>query len=259
VTLEAARERVVGLVGVGEESPVGQMLFAPGAKEALELALREADRLDHRWVGTEHLLLGLAGERDDLGSQVLLDLGVDADAIRDNVVRTLGGEARARDRERELAQRMDAVGSPPPIALPGHGAFEQFTVPARHVVVRAQEEARALGHDHLGAEHLLGLLREERGLASRVLAALGLALEEVRRRVPAGGSGHVEQLRFDASAQKVLEGALSEAEAMHHPFIGTEHMLLGLAGLAPRILEEFGTSGPAVHAATLRALEGDRP
>jgi ATP-dependent Clp protease ATP-binding subunit ClpC len=141
---------------------------------------------------------------------------------------------------------------------PGHGTFKRFTEPARQVVVLAQEEARALGCDHVGVEHLLlGMIREERGLASRILAALDITLEAVRRLAPAGGSRDVERLQLDASVQKAMEGALRESEAMNHPVVGTEHLLLGLAGLAPRILVELGTSGPAVHAATLRALEGD--
>ncbi|HEY6028912.1 MAG TPA: Clp protease N-terminal domain-containing protein, partial [Gaiellaceae bacterium] len=62
--------------------------------------------------------------------------------------------------------------------------FERFTERARHVVVLAQDEARSLKHDYIGTEHiLLGLLREEEGLAARTLASLGIGLEEVREQV----------------------------------------------------------------------------
>jgi ATP-dependent Clp protease ATP-binding subunit ClpC len=92
VELEDVRARVAELVGRGEEVTTGQIPFTPRAKRVLELALREALNLGHEYIGTEHVLLGLVRE-DGVAARILLDLGVDADKARNEVVRTLGGRA----------------------------------------------------------------------------------------------------------------------------------------------------------------------
>ena len=98
----------------------------------------------------------------------------------------------------------------------------------------AQEEARALSHNYIGTEHiLLGLLREEEGIAARVLGELGVTLEEIRSQVAqiVGRGDEVSsgQIPFTPRAKKVLELSLREALALGHNWIGTEHILLGLA------------------------------
>src|SRR5437660_1677364 len=126
--------------------------------------------------------------------------------------------------------------------------FERFTERARQVVVLAQEEARTLKHNYIGTEHiLLGLLREEEGLAARVLEGLEITVEEVRaqviRIVGSGEEVTTGQIPFTPRAKKVLELALREALSLGHNYIGTEHILLGLVreneGVAARILAAF--------------------
>jgi ATP-dependent Clp protease ATP-binding subunit ClpC len=110
--------------------------------------------------------------------------------------------------------------------------FERFTVPARRVVVVAQEEARLLGHSHIGTGHvLLGLLQVD-DLAGHLLAGRGLGYEDARTKVEAAGgpgngspSGHIP---FTPGAKKALEMSLREALQLGDNFIGTEHLLLGL-------------------------------
>src|SRR3984957_18214402 len=111
--------------------------------------------------------------------------------------------------------------------------FERFTEQARQVVVLAQEEARTLKHDYIGTEHiLLGLLREEDGVAARVLTDLRLPVERARgqvvRIVGSGQNVTSGQIPFQPRAKKVLELALREALSLRHDYIGTEHILLGL-------------------------------
>src|SRR5215469_11517582 len=111
--------------------------------------------------------------------------------------------------------------------------FERFTERARQVVVLAQEEARTLKHNYIGTEHiLLGLLREEEGLAARVLESLDITTERVRsqvvRIVGSGEEVTSGQIPFTPRAKKVLELALREALSLGHNYIGTEHILLGL-------------------------------
>src|SRR5712691_9721981 len=129
--------------------------------------------------------------------------------------------------------------------------FERFTERARQVVVLAQEEARALRHNYIGTEHLLlGLLREEEGIAARVLAELGVTLDDIRadvkRIVGLGDEPTRGQIPFTPRAKKALELSLRAANELGHGFIGTEHVLLGLAregnDVASRLLTDHGAS-----------------
>jgi len=138
--------------------------------------------------------------------------------------------------------------------------FERFTERARQVVVLAQEEARTLKHNYIGTEHiLLGLLREEEGLAARVLESLDITVERVRaqvvRIVGSGEEVTSGQIPFTPRAKKVLELALREALSLGHNYIGTEHILLGLVreneGVAARILLDLD-AGRAPRAAPVR-------
>jgi ATP-dependent Clp protease ATP-binding subunit ClpC len=134
--------------------------------------------------------------------------------------------------------------------------FERFTKRARHSVVLAQGEARALKHNYIGTEHLLlGLLREEEGVAARVLESLDITIEAVRAQVAqivgqgdevAGG-----QVPFTPRAKKVLDLGLREALSLGHNHIGTEHVLLGIVreneGVASRILLDLGADAETVR------------
>ena len=171
--------------------------------------------------------------------------------------------------------------------------FERFTDEARQAIVRAQEEAAALGHDYVGTEHLLlGLAAGEGALLASfgathealvaqtlreigpgrpadaaALASIGIDLAEVRRRVEeAFGPGALERTRagralcperrFTPRAKKALELSLREAIAMGDNFIGSEHLLLGLAregeGVAAEILRSRAVTRQTVRAALER-------
>ena len=146
--------------------------------------------------------------------------------------------------------------------------FERFTERARQVVVLAQDEARALKHNYIGTEHiLLGLLREEEGLAARVLESLDITVEEVRaqvaRIVGQGDEVTTGQIPFTPRAKKVLELALREALSLGHNYIGTEHILLGLVreneGVAARILLDFDADAEKIRGELGRALSQPIP
>ncbi len=111
--------------------------------------------------------------------------------------------------------------------------FERFTERSRQVVVLAQDEARMLNHDHIGTAHLLlGLMREEAGVAARVLHEAGLDVvavrEQVRGVIGEGDAVSVGQIPFSPGAKAALEAGLRESLSVGHNFIGTEHILLGL-------------------------------
>src|SRR6187551_2831084 len=128
--------------------------------------------------------------------------------------------------------------------------FERFTERARQVVVLAQEEARTLKHNYIGTEHiLLGLLREEEGLAARVLESLDITVERVRaqvvRIVGSGEEVTSGQIPFTPRAKKVLELALREALSLGHNYIG-----------AARILLDFDADSEKIRNEVIRMLSG---
>jgi len=146
--------------------------------------------------------------------------------------------------------------------------FERFSEGARQVVVLAQDEARTLAHNYIGTEHiLLGLLRENEGLAARVLASLDVTIEEVRaqiaRVIGQGDEVTTGQIPFTPRAKKVLQLALDETLSLGHNSIGTEHILLGLVreneGVAARILLDFDADAEKIRNEIIRMLSGGQP
>jgi ATP-dependent Clp protease ATP-binding subunit ClpA len=146
--------------------------------------------------------------------------------------------------------------------------FERFTERARQVVVLAGEEAHGLKHGYIGTEHiLLGLIREEDGVAAQVLDSLDITLERVRgevvRTVGVGHEEHVGQVPFTPRAKKVLELSLREALSLGHNYIGTEHILLGLIlvenGVSAQILRDCEVTPDQIRNAVIRALPGHAP
>jgi ATP-dependent Clp protease ATP-binding subunit ClpC len=146
--------------------------------------------------------------------------------------------------------------------------FERFTERARQVIVLAQDEARALKHNYIGTEHLLlGLLREEEGLAARVLERHGIDLDsargEVSRIIGQGDQLPTGGIPFTPRTKAVLELALQDSLRLGHSYIGTEHILIGLLhegrGLAVNILRAAGADPDEVWATIHRDLGVDSP
>jgi ATP-dependent Clp protease ATP-binding subunit ClpC len=135
--------------------------FNDRAKRVLALAQDEAIRFNHNYIGTEHLLLGLVREGEGVAARVLDQLGVELSKVRTAVEFIIG--------------RGDSTTSPSEITLSPR---------TKKVIELAIDEARKLGHSHVGTEHLLlGLVREGEGIASGVLESLGVSLEKVRHQV----------------------------------------------------------------------------
>ncbi|OHB60846.1 MAG: NDP-hexose 4-ketoreductase [Planctomycetes bacterium RBG_13_46_10] len=135
--------------------------FTDRARKVMALANQEAQRFNHEYIGTEHILLGLVKEGSGVGATVLKNLDVDIKKLRLEV-------------EKQVKSGPDMVTM---------GKLPQ-TPRAKKVIEYAIEEARALNHNYVGTEHiLLGLLRETEGIAAQVLLSLGLKLEDVRQEV----------------------------------------------------------------------------
>src|SRR5580700_5925066 len=141
--------------------------------------------------------------------------------------------------------------------------FERFTNHGRHTVVLAQEEARRLQHNYIGTEHvLLGLLGESGGVAARILESFGMSVEGTRQEVKTivgTGSGAISgHIPFTPRAKKILELALREALQLHHNYIGTEHILLGVIregdGVGAQILKRHSADLMPIRMAVIDLL-----
>jgi Clp amino terminal domain, pathogenicity island component len=142
--------------------------------------------------------------------------------------------------------------------------FERFSERARQVVVLASEEARALGHDHIGTEHLLIAVLREGGGAPAVRASVSVTADEARAAVIAilgrGSEGSPPQLSFTPRAKRALELGLRQALGLGRREVGPEHLLLALLaeseGVAARILADAGADAGAIFA-TVIGMDAD--
>jgi ATP-dependent Clp protease ATP-binding subunit ClpC len=134
--------------------------FTDRARRVLVLAQEEARLLNHNFIGTEHILLGLIHEGEGVAAKALESLGISLEAVREKVEETIGPAGSS------------TTGSPP------------FTPRAKKVLELSLREALQLGHNYIGTEHmLLGLVREGEGVAVQVLVSLGADLSRVRQQV----------------------------------------------------------------------------
>ena len=135
--------------------------FTPRAQQVLQLARREADRFNHGYIGTEHLLLGLIALGEGVAVNVLRQMGLDLETVRLEVEKAVG-----------VGSDMKTVGNVP------------YTPRVKKVLALAGTEARAMNVEFVGTEHiLLGLLREGEGVAARVLSNLHVDVEKTRQTV----------------------------------------------------------------------------
>ena len=153
--------------------------YTERAKQVLMLAREEANRFNHNYIGTEHLLLGLVREGEGIAAKVLYDMGVDITKVRSAVEFIIGRGERVNVGEISLTPR------------------------AKKVIELAVEEARRLGHNYIGTEHLLlGLVREGEGIAAGVLESLGVSLEKVRQKVIQSVSQQPSRLTQESSGRQ---------------------------------------------------------
>jgi carboxymethylenebutenolidase len=133
--------------------------FTERVRKALAMAREESARLHHEYTGTEHLLLGLIREGEGVAITVIQNLGIDPDALREQVELTI------------QAGRSRVIGPDLP-----------YTSRAKKALELSMSEAREMGHSYVGTEHLLlGLVREEKGIAAQLLIAAGVTLEAARK------------------------------------------------------------------------------
>ena len=225
--------------------------FTQQARQVVGRAQREASKLGHATVQTEHELLGLVGEPDGVAAEVLAELGITYGTVLEVVVARLGRGS----------------GETPVGQIP-------FAPTTKKALELSLHEALACGHEHIGPEHLLlAIVRVEEGGASQILGELGADAERVRLEVRKRMPGAIEQVpgsapaargqssasvattprvRFNAQARQVVGRAQREASKLGHATVQTEHELLGLVGepdgVAAEVLAELGiTYGTAAE------------
>jgi ATP-dependent Clp protease ATP-binding subunit ClpC len=176
MSLEATRHEVTAIIGTGTAAPSGHIPFTPRAKKTLELSLREALQLQHNYIGTEHILLGLIREGEGVAAQILTK-HADLTAIRVAVLDLLPAASAEATRARRWLRRPPAAG-PDEAGVPA-GQTVMNTTPAADTTL--SEAARLAGSRPVGSHHLLlAALADPDTAAARALAALGVDLNQAR-------------------------------------------------------------------------------
>jgi ATP-dependent Clp protease ATP-binding subunit ClpA len=215
-----ARHAVEFIVGFGQQPPTESRDLTERAGKLIEYAVEEAQRMNHHYIGTEHLLLGLVKLREGVATGALDVMGVGLDDVRFEVMRIL---------------RQGNIGSPPQVDASIRDqiklVYGNFTRRARSALNAAAEEASTLGHPHIGPEHLLaGLIREQEGLAGRVLEQLGVMIIMISQTIEGDSPKQTptDWITLSDATKLVVAHAAEEALLRNHEYLGTEHLLLAL-------------------------------
>ena len=258
ISLEAVRKQVKRTIGRGRRASPGQIPFTPRAKKVLELSLREAIQLGHHYIGTEHILLGLLAEGEGVAAQVLRRFGCDLAAVRARTVDILANEAGTG--QSSSTGVPEASGDAPDRP---HLALDHWTNRSRLAINRAKGEARSLGQNCAGLEHiLLGLAQE--GTAAVALGHLGIDQEELRRTVAevAGAAGQAVSASedFTPQATEVINDAWRVARENGASYVDIGHVMVALVdnsepgGPIDTILARFDRSLRDLRWEALQAL-----
>ena len=265
IDLRKVRIEVEKLVKTGPGMvSLGKLPQTPAAKKVIECSIAESGELNHNYVGTEHLLLGLLREHDGVAAQVLTNLGLKIEEVREELLSVLRAEAESKEAPPQAEpQERRAVSAhradPDPSEF-----FSTLTDRARKMLALANQEAQRLNHEYIGTEHiLLGLVKEGSGVGANVLKNLDIDLRKVRievEKLVKTGPEMVTMGKLPQTprAKKVIEYAIEEARNLNHNYVGTEHLLLGLLrehdGVAAQVLMNLGLKLEEVREEVLNLL-----
>jgi ATP-dependent Clp protease ATP-binding subunit ClpA len=249
--LEDLDSAALALAGTSQ-APVQAGGLSASARQTIELAVDEARRQQHLYVGTEHLLLGLL-RTDSAAARLLNERGITLLGARAAIVGVLNQSPPARATSAPRSRLIDRLDL---------GA--RFADDALDVCLFAEDEARRMNHNYLGTEHLLlGLTREPGGEAGRALLAQGVDLSRVRLSVESiigrGDRRVGSTVGFTPRATRALDLASEEAARDGLPRAGSEHVLRGLIregeGVAAGVLQSLGVDVPGL----MTLLHGSAP
>lgn len=235
--------------------PSGQQQDRPtpdqNTRKALQLAQMEAADSGRNHVGTEHLLLGLTGEKDMRALQVLEHLGISAVQVRTQLREFRPSEQTAPDATGgSVASSFLLIGpsiEEETVWSDYDWAQEHMSSQASRALFLAGQEADRLNSPFTGTEHLLlGLLMEGKGMAAEVLRSCGLQVDPIRDALgstpastPAPGAPASSDRPFAPDLEKAIELAKNEARDRRHSHLGTEHLLMGMLNANGKAAEVF--------------------
>jgi ATP-dependent Clp protease ATP-binding subunit ClpA len=238
VNLQNTRVEVEKIIGRGTGLVAAEIPFTPRAKQLLERALGEADRLGHSNIDTDHLLLSLIQIQEGVAARVLKSLGVDFAEVR-NQVSTYQHYLQQPADEHQV-DRVDGNELP---------MTKHLTPRAIKVILLAQQESHLLGHNSIGTEHIfLGLISESSGRAAKVLQSMGVSLNKARsevEKIMGRGTGVIPtEMPFTLRAKRALEISRAKASQIGQKSLDPEHLLLGMiierGSGAVRVSESLG-------------------
>ncbi|MDE3228436.1 MAG: hypothetical protein KGO05_01035 [Chloroflexota bacterium] len=239
VELDKVRSAVEFIIGRGDRLVLGEVGMTPRAKRVIELGVDEARRLNHHYIGTEHILLGLVREGEGIAAGVLESLGANLEKVRTTTLQVLSQPAF------QPARRLPGRPWRPTIASNDLGKFSER---ARAVIAAMLTEARARGQRDAGTGHaLLALLAERDGTAVWMLAQTRIDLDAARQALerdlgPRTQTPAPDPVGLDAHALRMIALAALEAQDLDQRFVGPEHLLLGIIaegeGLGGQVLLE---------------------
>jgi len=273
--------------GLEPPPPDGQAGLADSAKQTIELAVDEARALDHHYIGTEHLLLGLLRQGANLAADAFRTRGITLAQTRGAIVAVLNGPPSPGSVP--MVERITPTSTPPTPeaaellftqlgrllanpanrpAAPESALAGRLSDAAFDVLGFGVDEARRFNHNYVGTEHiLLGLLCVPDTSVGRMLAELGVDLDKVRNTVELiigrGDRTVPGEPRFTPRARRVILLGIDEAERLGDPAAGAEHLLLGIVregeGIATGILESLLINPDRIRALVLESLGQPSP
>jgi ATP-dependent Clp protease ATP-binding subunit ClpA len=223
--------------------------YTPRVKKVLAHAGQEAKALNHSYIGTEHILLGLLAEKDGMAAQVLRNFNVNIERCRTEILAELNTKLPMVESEAGLRNdsSSDALRHPlhihPTAGTKGGGPY---TLRAWKALIMARREADWFHHEYVGTEHLLlALLSQRDDVAVGLLQKMGVDADtvtsEIKKLLTSGhDAGPGGRQPATPLVKKALDLAIEEALALQHPKVGLKHILLGLLregdGIAARVL-----------------------
>jgi len=261
IDLEQVVRIVEKTVNSGKKASPGEALpYTSRAKKVLELAVSEARELNHSYVGTEHLLLGLVAEQKGIGAQVLADCGLELAAARAETLRLLGADVPPPPgRERLPHGEMDSNFDPAAVmkaGAAGYRVLNRCTPRLRTVVLAAVDKAHSRSAFAIEPEHLLeALLEQEDGMAAAILDRVSADRRKLRD-AAARAAGEIalvdsrpEPTPFSAVALVVLRDAHEAAKDEGANDMGTDHLLLALMETGnERTVDVLANAGVTIEA-----------